>query len=44
MYKYVKILFLGQGTKKNDKNAFEYFTALLNEGYQKAIDFLNAFQ
>ena len=43
MYQYAKIFFLGQGTKKDDKKAFEYFNKSSKRGFIKSSNFLTTF-
>ena len=43
IYKYAKMLFLGEGGKKNEKEAFKYFNELNRRGYSKSVIFINVY-
>ncbi|KAK8847297.1 hypothetical protein M9Y10_019884 [Tritrichomonas musculus] len=43
IYKYAKMLFLGEGGKKNEKEAFKYFNELNSRGYSKSGIFINIY-
>ena len=44
MYEYGKLLFIGQGIKKNDNKAFEYFNLSSKKGFQKSSNLLTLFK